>query len=100
MKKIDVKLNDIVLEAKDTIFQIITLARIKWILFIQKIIGNQKWKRCFGLILLGFLNILACVPFSIVIVLPLTFGALMYIFFIIPSPMSEKNGIRIYTHCV
>ena len=81
MKKIDVKLNDIVLEAKDTIFQIITLARIKWILFIQKIIGNQKWKRCFGLILLGFLNILACVPFSIVIVLPLTFGALMYIFF-------------------
>ena len=51
----------------------------KWQQFIENILNSRGKKHFLLTFALGFCNFVATVPFSIIIVLPLTFGSLMYI---------------------
>ena len=51
----------------------------KWQQFIENILNSHGKKHFLLTFALGFCNFVATVPFSIIIVLPLTFGSLMYI---------------------
>lgn len=56
-----------------------SICRKKWCNFIKKIISTKGIKRWLLLIALGLCNCIATTPFSVIIVLPLTFCSLFYI---------------------
>ena len=65
---------------KTLLLKTYSICKKKWCSFIKTIIENKGIKRYALLMLLGFCNCIATTPFSVIAVLPLTFGSLFYIF--------------------
>lgn len=75
--KIDKKL--LMLSAKVLLLRCFVVCKRKWVRFIKSIIEAHGWHRYWRVFALGLIDFFASTPFSLIIVLPLTFGSLFYI---------------------
>ena len=70
-------------------FRVFIFFKKRWQRFVKNIVNSNGKRHFFLVFLLGFCNFAATTPFSIILILPLTFGSLLYI-----VESRNKNSVR------